>query len=135
MSPPPDELCRSQRECGRGGQGSPTEPIQEDRRSSQSQTGSFEQPGRAALPEHLDRREEIEGAMRPVALGRKNWLHIGSESAGPKVAAIISIVETCRRLDINLRNYLADVLPKLGQWPANRVAELIPAAWKATKNS
>jgi len=76
-----------------------------------------------------------EGAMRPVALGRKNWLHIGSESAGPKVAAIISIVETCRRLDINLRNYLADVLPKLGQWPANRVAELIPAAWKATKNS
>ncbi len=73
--------------------------------------------------------------MRPVALGRKNWLHIGSESAGPKVAAIISIVETCRRLDINLRNYLADVLPKLGQWPANRVAELIPAAWKATKNS
>ncbi len=86
MSPPPDELCRSQRECGRGGQGSPTEPIQEDRRSSQSQTGSFEQPGRAALPEHLDRREEIEGAMRPVALGRKNWLHIGSESADPKVA-------------------------------------------------
>jgi hypothetical protein len=76
-----------------------------------------------------------EGAMRPVALGRKNWLHIGSESAGPKVAAIISIVETCRRLDINLRNYLADVLPKLGQWPVNRVSELIPAAWKATKNS
>ena len=76
-----------------------------------------------------------EGAMRPVALGRKNWLHIGSESAGPKVAAIISIVETCRRLDINLRNYLADVLPKLGQWPANRVSELIPATWKATKNS
>ncbi len=135
MSPPLDELCRSQRECGRGGQGSPTEPIQEDRRSSQSQTGSFEQPGRAALPEHLDRREEIEGAMRPVALGRKNWLHIGSESAGPKVAAIISIVETCRRLDINLRNYLTDVLPKLGQWPANRVCELIPAAWKATNNS
>jgi len=73
--------------------------------------------------------------MRPVALGRKNWLHIGSESAGPKVAAIISMVETCRRLDINLRNYLADVLPKLGQWSANRVSELILVAWKATKNS
>jgi transposase len=74
-----------------------------------------------------------EGAMRPLALGRKNWLHIGSAEAGPKVAAIASIVETCRRLDINLRAYLKDVLPKLGDWPANRVAELTPAAWKAAQ--
>jgi len=73
--------------------------------------------------------------MRPVALGRKNWLHVGSEQAGPKMAAIISIVETCRRLDINLRNYLTDVLPKLGQWPINRVSELTPASWKAAKGS
>lgn len=76
-----------------------------------------------------------EGAMRPIALGRKNWLHIGSEQAGPKVAAIVSIVETCRRLDINLRKYLKDVLPKLGNWPAKRVAELTPAAWKAAQKS
>jgi transposase len=74
-----------------------------------------------------------EGAMRPLALGRKNWLHLGSPEAGPKVAAIASIVETCRRLDINLRAYLKDVLPKLGDWPANRVAELTPAAWKAAQ--
>jgi transposase len=74
-----------------------------------------------------------EGAMRPLALGRKNWLHIGSAEAGPKVAAIASIVETCRRLDINLRTYLKDVLPKLGDWPANRVAELTPTAWKAAQ--
>lgn len=71
-----------------------------------------------------------EGAMRPLVLGRKNWLHIGSEAAGPKVAAIASIVETCRRLDINLRAYLTDILPGLGDWPANRVAELTPTAWK-----
>ena len=76
-----------------------------------------------------------EGAMRPVALGRKNWLHIGSEQAGPKVAAIISIVETCRRLGVNLREYLADVLPKLGDWPVSRVAELTPSAWKAAQKS
>jgi transposase len=72
-----------------------------------------------------------EGAMRPLVLGRKNWLHIGSPEAGPKVAAIASIVETCRRLDINLRAYLRDVLPRLGQWPINRVGELTPTAWKA----
>ena len=74
-----------------------------------------------------------EGAMRPVALGRKNWLHIGSPEAGPKVAAIASIVETCRRLDLNVRAYLNDVLPRLGDWPTTRVAELTPAAWKAAR--
>jgi len=74
-----------------------------------------------------------EGAIRPLALGRKNWLHIGSPEAGAKVAAIASIVETCRRLDINLRAYLRDVLPRLGDWPINRVAELTPTAWKAAQ--
>jgi hypothetical protein len=74
-----------------------------------------------------------EGAMRPLALGRKNWLHIGSAEAGPKIAAIASIVETCRRLDLNVRTYLLDILPKLGDWPINRVAELTPTAWKAAQ--
>jgi transposase len=48
--------------------------------------------------------------MRPVALGRKNWSHIGSPQAGPKVAAILSVVESCRRLKISVRDYLAAVL-------------------------
>ncbi len=39
-----------------------------------------------------------ENSMRPIALGRKNWIHIGSRHAGPKVAAILSVVETCRRM-------------------------------------
>lgn len=76
-----------------------------------------------------------EGGMRPVALGRKNWLHLGDQSAGPKLAAIISIVETCRRLEIKLRDYLRDILPRLGNWPINRVAELTPTAWKAARTS
>jgi transposase len=76
-----------------------------------------------------------EGAMRPIALGRKNWLHVGDASAGPKIAAIASIVETCRRLDIPLRTYLNDILPKLGDWPVNRVAELTPRAWKVARSA
>jgi len=76
-----------------------------------------------------------EGAIRPLALGRKNWLHIGSAAAGPKVAALASIVETCRRLDLNLRRYLQDVLPKLGDWPIKRVAELTPTAWQAAQKT
>jgi transposase len=74
-----------------------------------------------------------ENAMRPIALGRKNWLHIGSEDAGPRVAAIASIVETCRRLGINVRDYLLDVLPRIADWPAKRVGELTPAAWQAAR--
>jgi transposase len=54
-----------------------------------------------------------ENSMRGVALGRKNWIHIGSPQAGPKVAAILSVVETCRRLDIPAREYLGAVLPGL----------------------
>ena len=72
-----------------------------------------------------------ENAIRPLAVGRKNWLHIGSEEAGPRVAAIVSIFETCRRFEINPRTYLLDVLPQMPEWPSNRVAELSPMAWKS----
>lgn len=75
-----------------------------------------------------------EGAMRPIALGRKNWLHAGHQTAGPKLAAIMSITETCRRLDIPLREYLTDVLLQLaGTFPITRVAELTPQAWHSSR--
>ena len=67
--------------------------------------------------------------MRPVALGRKNWMHIGSPQAGPKVAAILSVVESCRRLKISVRDYLASILPGLADLPIRRVPELTPAPW------
>jgi transposase len=70
-----------------------------------------------------------ENSMRPVALGRKNWIHVGSQQAGPKVAAILSVVETCRRLKIPIREYLAAVLPGLADVSIQRLAELTPAAW------
>lgn len=64
--------------------------------------------------------------MRPVAVGRKNWIHIGTAQAGPKVAAILSVVETCRRLQTPVRAYLAEVLPGLSDPPIQRVANLTP---------
>ncbi len=72
-----------------------------------------------------------ENSMRPVALGRKNWIHVGSPKAGPKVAAILSIVETCRRMKIPVREYLGAVLPGLADVSIQRLAELTPAAWAA----
>jgi transposase len=76
-----------------------------------------------------------ENAIRPLALGRRNWLHIGSAEAGPKVAAIASIIETCHRLEINARQYLSHVLPRLPEWPVNRIAELTPASWQAARST
>jgi transposase len=72
-----------------------------------------------------------ENSMRGVALGRKNWIHIGSPQAGPKVAAILSVVETCRRLDIRARDYLGAVLPGLAEVSIQKLAGLTPAAWVA----
>ena len=69
--------------------------------------------------------------MRPVALGRKNWLHIGSPLAGPKVAAILSVVESCRRLKLPVRDYLAAVLPGLADFPIRLLPDLTPAVWVA----
>ena len=74
-----------------------------------------------------------ENSMRPVALGRKNWLHIGSEKAGPKVAAILSIVESCRRLRLPVREYLAAVLPGLDRRTLPQVRQLTPTAWAAKR--
>ena len=72
-----------------------------------------------------------ENSMRPMALGRKNWIHIGSPQAGPKVAAIFSVVESCRRLKVPVRDYLAAVLPGLADFPIQRLPDVTPAAWLA----
>jgi transposase len=72
-----------------------------------------------------------ENSMRPVALGRRNWTHIGHEKAGPRVAAILSIVETCRRLKIPVRDYLAAILPGLANSSIQKLPELTPTAWAA----
>jgi hypothetical protein len=70
-----------------------------------------------------------ENSMRPIAIGRKNWIHVGSQQAGPKIAAILSVVESCRRIKLPVRDYLAAILPGLADLPIQRLPELTPAAW------
>jgi len=70
-----------------------------------------------------------ENSMRPIAVGRGNWIHIGSEQAGPRIAAIVSVIESCRRLRIPVRSYLADILPGLANTHLQSFADLTPAAW------
>lgn len=74
-----------------------------------------------------------ENSMRPVAIGRRNWLHLGSKEAGPKIAAIFSIVESCRKLGIQIRQYLSDVLPGLAESSIQKLPALTPTAYAAAK--
>lgn len=74
-----------------------------------------------------------ENSMRPIALGRKNWLHVGSQQSGPKVAAILSVVESCRRLAVPVKDYLQAVLPGMARRRMSEIPQLTPARWAATR--
>ena len=75
-----------------------------------------------------------ENSMRGVALGRKNWIHLGSENAGPKVAAILSVAETCRRQGLPVREYLLDVLPGMADRKRSEAEKLTPNRWKQSRS-
>jgi transposase len=71
-----------------------------------------------------------ENSMRP---SRKNWIHSGSPQAGLKVAAILSVIETCRRIKLSARDYLMAVLPGLPNTRLQHLPALTPTAWAAQR--
>ena len=71
----------------------------------------------------------VENAIRPTKLGAKNWLFIGNEMSGQKCAILYTIVENCRRLGINPKEYLTDVLTRLPGTLAKDAITLTPANW------
>jgi transposase len=70
-----------------------------------------------------------ENALRPVALGRKNYLFVGSDEAGENTAGLYSLIATCEANGINPQEYLADVLIRVQHHPASRIDELLPHRW------
>lgn len=70
-----------------------------------------------------------ERAIRPLAIGRKNWLFMGSQDGGEAAAVIISLVQTCRALGIDPRVYLEDVMRRIMGHPFNKIRELLPDQW------
>jgi transposase len=76
-----------------------------------------------------------ERAVRPLAIGRKNWLFLGSEEGGEAAATILSLVQTCRALNINPRKYLEDVMRRLMSHNSQKLEELLPDNWLKGKNS
>ena len=71
----------------------------------------------------------VENAIRPVALGRKNWLFAGTESAGRRAAAILSLIESAKLNGHDPFAYLRDVLTRLPTHPYRRLDELLPFNW------
>ncbi|MRD48925.1 IS66 family transposase [Caenimonas koreensis] len=72
----------------------------------------------------------VENQIRPIAIGRNNWLFAGSLRAGQRAAAVMSLVHSARLNGHDPHAYLRDVLERLPTQPASRIDELLPHRWK-----
>ena len=70
-----------------------------------------------------------ENAIRPVAVGRKNFLFAGSERGGEAAAIVYSVIESCRRAEVDRWEYLCDVLVRVATHPASEIGDLLPVRW------
>jgi transposase len=71
----------------------------------------------------------VENSIRPVAIGRKNYLFAGSHEAAQRSAMLYSLLGTCKLHDINPFVWLRDILQRIGNHPINRIEELLPHKW------
>lgn len=74
-----------------------------------------------------------ERALRGIAIGRRNWTFCGSDAGGIRAAAIYTLIETAKLNDVDPQAWLADVLARLPEHPTKRIGELLPWAWKASR--
>jgi len=73
----------------------------------------------------------LENQIRPVAIGRNNWLFAGSLRAGQRAAATMSLIHSARLNGHDVYAYMKDVLERLPSLPVSRINELLPFYWKA----
>ena len=76
-----------------------------------------------------------ENVIRPVAIGKKNWLFAGSPEGATRMAIIYSLTATCKLNGINFYEYLVDILPRIQNYPAAKISDLSPINWNRSKNS
>jgi hypothetical protein len=72
-----------------------------------------------------------ENAIRPVALGRKNWLFAGSDAGGERAAIFYTLIRSAKLNGLEPEAYLRDVLSRIGAHPVNRLDELLPWHWES----
>ena len=76
----------------------------------------------------------VENAIRPTAVGKKNWLFIGEAQAGERGAILYTLIECCRRRGIDPYSYLQDVLSRLPDMTNRQVHQVPPAAWAQARS-
>ena len=74
----------------------------------------------------------VENLIRPLAIGRKNWLFVGSEIAGRRAAAVMSLIHSARLNGHDPHAYLKDVLKRLPTHKAKDIEDLLPHRWQVT---
>ena len=72
----------------------------------------------------------VENRIRPIALGRQNWLFAGSLRAGKRAAAGMSLIHSAKLNELDPYVYMRDVLERLPTQPASRIDELLPHRWQ-----
>ena len=75
----------------------------------------------------------VENAIRPTAIGKKNWLFIGDADAGQRSAIVYTLIECCRRRGLNPFAYLRDVLTRLPNMTNHQIPTILPATWATTQ--
>jgi hypothetical protein len=78
---------------------------------------------------------EAERAIRPVAIGRKNWLFCGSDNGGRTAAVLMTICASCKQYGVKTFAYIRDMLVRVSTEPASRIRELLPDRWKAEREA
>jgi hypothetical protein len=75
----------------------------------------------------------LENRIRPVALGRANWLFAGSDRAGRRAAAVMSLIQTARLHGLEPYIYMRDILERLPLTPQTQIETLLPGQWKLSR--
>ena len=77
----------------------------------------------------------IENALRPLAIGRKNYLFAGSHDAAQRAAVVYWLLGTCKLQGVNPQEWLTDVFERIPTHPARRVADLLPHHWQKARQA
>lgn len=91
---------------------------------------TYVEDGRAEIDNNL-----VENAIRPAAVGNKNWLFIGEADAGHTRAILFTLIEACRRQKIDPWRYLRDVLTQMPHMKITQVGQLTPEAWAKARRT
>jgi transposase len=95
-----------------------------------SKLNAYTENGKLQIDNNL-----VENAIRPVAVGKKNYLFAGSHEGAKRAAMLYSLLETCKKCGVNPFEWLKDVLERLPNHPVNKLENLLPHNWIMTNTN